>query len=624
MQRMTTIGGTVFKSFLTISTLTAAIILLAVGCSQDPGEKEYRSALREYGRGQYARARASVEKAINRQPAGKTGAALHNLQGLILWKLDAKEPAVDAFEEALRLDGELAEAAYNLGLLHREVGDSLRAVTRLREAAWYAPQDTRALEHIAAIYIREQHWEEAVKAIDEALERSPNHPRLLTLKGVADLALTGPNSAMEFWMRALEVRPDFPPALYNAAMTHANVLNSPEHARAFAEHYMAAEHEGIRRSQMEALLVSEPPATEPEVPEARVDPRLAGIEKLMAGARAAQRNHQPREALYISLQAVGAAEGDPKLQERVLREARDICYDQPKIHFVWGRFLFERGRVEEAYQALRKTLALRADWLEAQQLYLQLAGRLERYRDAAIVLTKVVEQHPDHPGYLEKLCRVLDEKLNTADEALPYLEQYIRKFPEGEFNEAARQRVARLKPAEEREQEAPVVQPVRETPPPETSEMLFMRGQSAYQDADWEAAEKWLLRAIELDGEQSEAYRYLAQVYLKTDRRREAARTYEKALKIKPDMTRARYNLAVLLLGMDQHKRALQHIERVLEEDAEMTEALYLAASICVALPDRRDEAQTYFEAFLEKAPGSPYAASAREWLRSYAKQRAE
>ena len=81
---------------------------------------------------------------------------------------------------------------------------------------------------------------------------------------------------------------------------------------------------------------------------------------------------------------------------------------------------------------------------------------------------------------------------------------------------------------------------------PEVSAPRIDLGVAYHRAGDLEAAERNLLRAIEVNGEHPTAHNELGIVYRKTGRFAEARRSYERALAIYPGYHFARRNLAIL------------------------------------------------------------------------------
>jgi tetratricopeptide (TPR) repeat protein len=81
----------------------------------------------------------------------------------------------------------------------------------------------------------------------------------------------------------------------------------------------------------------------------------------------------------------------------------------------------------------------------------------------------------------------------------------------------------------------------------ETAKSLWIRGEIAWQKRNLEAAEKFLLRAIEIEPDYTQAFSMLGELYMQLNRYMEAAKMFEKASSLDTNNLIPRYNLLVSL-----------------------------------------------------------------------------
>jgi len=133
--------------------------------------------------GEWSRAARSAERAVEIRPAE---AAAWNVLGHL--RLEASrfledpadrkalgERAREALERAARLDPGLPEARYNLGLVHRVLGDADAARASWREAVRLRPKFAEALVALGHLAAREGDLDEAISRYREALAARPDH-----------------------------------------------------------------------------------------------------------------------------------------------------------------------------------------------------------------------------------------------------------------------------------------------------------------------------------------------------------------------------------------------------------------------------------------------------------------
>ncbi len=253
-------------TFFTVAMLGVVVLLL--GCYDQPGQEELNDAKTEYERGNFVRAKTLLENAISKYPGSELNAGAYNRLGVINWRLGLVEEAVDAFNDSRRLNPEDVTPTYNLAVVYAKSGDSEQSVALFNEAKLMDGMDTRALEYQAQVYAKQGDWASARQALYEALDRAPESPRILTALALAELNTEGADSAISYLSQALEKNPSYAPALYNLATIQKDVLNNSQEARAYYRQFLELETSGpyvvkARRALMERSPVTPPAAVRP-------------------------------------------------------------------------------------------------------------------------------------------------------------------------------------------------------------------------------------------------------------------------------------------------------------------------------------------------------------------------
>ncbi|MFM8986065.1 MAG: tetratricopeptide repeat protein, partial [Planctomycetia bacterium] len=94
-----------------------------------------------------------------------------------------------------------------------------------------------------------------------------------------------------------------------------------------------------------------------------------------------------------------------------------------------------------------------------------------------------------------------------------------------------------------------------------------------------------------------------------------ARERYYATIEIDPDHLRARTSLGCVLAELGEHELALAALEGVLRQEPDYADAHWHTASV-LADVGRTAEARHHLRTFLELAPDSPWAVSARDRLR--------
>ncbi|MCX7006066.1 MAG: hypothetical protein NTY53_02250, partial [Kiritimatiellaeota bacterium] len=201
-----------------------ACALWLAGCGGAPGERDYKAGVREYERGNFARAMTHFEKA-GHQPGGEALAAL--------------------------------QAAG---------GNASAAVAQLLPMATRETARSEPLELLGQIYLDRQSWPEARRALSEAAQRAPGSPRVLTRFALAELGAGDERSAIALLTRALDHDGQYAPALFNLAMiyhqNHGDRVQTTALLRRFVEAAPKAENVDYARQ----LLADLSNAATPPVP----------------------------------------------------------------------------------------------------------------------------------------------------------------------------------------------------------------------------------------------------------------------------------------------------------------------------------------------------------------------
>lgn len=151
------------------------------------------------------------------------------------------ELAVDKLETAVEHDPEHVPAHLTLALLYDRIGAPERAGAHYRRAARLAPNDGATQNsygtHLCRIGKLEEAVERFLKATEDPFYDTPEVA--WTNAGACARRIPDPARAEEYLRRALELRPDFPDALYHMADLSFQQGNAFQ-ARAFLQRYESA------------------------------------------------------------------------------------------------------------------------------------------------------------------------------------------------------------------------------------------------------------------------------------------------------------------------------------------------------------------------------------------------
>ena len=119
-----------------------------------------------------------AEQRLNQRQAGADrNAGWHCARGRLLDVKGDREAAIDAFEAALQLDPNYAEAAFQLACLLDLHGNEEGALEIYQSLAHRSPTHVNALLNMAVLYEDQGKSEQALRCVDRVLAEHPNHVR---------------------------------------------------------------------------------------------------------------------------------------------------------------------------------------------------------------------------------------------------------------------------------------------------------------------------------------------------------------------------------------------------------------------------------------------------------------
>lgn len=411
------------------AVLGLALLLLA-GCGKATPEKNYQAGLAALRKGDLVEGKARLEAALEHHPDASFAAEAQNWLGLANWQLDLLPEAAANFEYAAKLNPAAFAPVYNLGCLALDMGDMSRGISLLRRAADLDPKDTKALLRIGDWTTSNGRWDLARRMYFEAQRREPQSPAAAAGLGRIALLEGDLPQAETFFMRALEMRKDYPPALYNLGVLHAQTAGHGEQAREYFRQYLTVAPQGERAATAALRVGGQAVEQTSFKPPAATQPKMtAGVlwtqaqEALDAG---------DKEAAY--LQALAALElaregGDSSQTGEILRRALEVFGDRPAIQLEAGQHWLRTGQPRPAQDALMKAQALDPD---NPMVLLELArasAALEEYDTTVVSLRRLVQLEPGNPDALWTLAETYGDKLGMTGKGVAAYRDFEQRFP---------------------------------------------------------------------------------------------------------------------------------------------------------------------------------------------------
>ena len=302
-------------------------------------------------------------------------------------------PASQFLEKATAIAPKDASARIGLGRSRLAAGELERAVEELEAARALAPQGREAKLLLAMTHLRRQEFDKTVAIINELDPKLRMNPIAHNLVGAAHIGKKDFRAAARQFEQALELAPDYMPAVMNLVQIHMRdkdtraavrrletmIKHSPNSIQAmFALAAILADTPDRREEALrwlERAQKANPDSPEPLLQLARYHlAREARDEALDAVRRGLD--------MPISNPEVLDAFGQVQLSARAHRQALDtyvrMTSDHPKLplaHYRLGSVQEQTANAAGARQSFKNALALHPDFMEAKVRLAQLEGK---------------------------------------------------------------------------------------------------------------------------------------------------------------------------------------------------------------------------------------------------------
>lgn len=130
------------------------------------------------------------------------------------------DKAVEAFQEAIRLDAGLASAHAGLGATMIGMGRSADAIAPLKIAASLDPDRSLTFLNLGIAYSNLRRLDESITALTEALRLSPKDPRVLSFLGIVSGNAGKFEDSINYYKKAREIVPDDLSNFHNIGITY--------------------------------------------------------------------------------------------------------------------------------------------------------------------------------------------------------------------------------------------------------------------------------------------------------------------------------------------------------------------------------------------------------------------
>jgi len=227
------------KTLLVFGGAVCLLFAVFTGCGGRSGEKEYGKAMSLLKNGDLVRAQGQFEKAVRKLSGNEKKAEANNQLGIVLWRLDKPDQAIEKFGESCRLSEEITGANENLAV-------ALYHADRLEESKFQftkilneQPSNPSARTFMGLIQMKGRNWAGASSEIATGLRADPNNPAGQNALALAELHQGGnSDSAIKRLKQLTTAYPKYAPAAYNLAVIYDQWLHNKSAALGWYRQYL--------------------------------------------------------------------------------------------------------------------------------------------------------------------------------------------------------------------------------------------------------------------------------------------------------------------------------------------------------------------------------------------------
>jgi tetratricopeptide (TPR) repeat protein len=570
-----------------------------------------------------------------------TNAIAWNYLGVASQHAGQAEEAANAYQTALRLDHDLVEAHYNLGVLWLEQNRPDLAKAELTAFTLRRPNEVNGWLKLGYAQMRTGELLLAERSFSTVRSLKTDEAEAYNGLGLARLQAGKSREAAQFFAAAVQARPDYAAALENLATVNLQYLHDTKAALANYEAYLALvprpANYGEVKSLVAGLVQSDAAATvmapavivktQPPPPEAKpkvtvpAAPRPAPAERLEA-EEIAVTHPSPRPVLVAP-----APEPPPETQ----MSARTV-HLRPEPTLVPTPKTNRPSR--PAAMAASKSRPVATNVKATNEVA------------AAEPLEAPMPEPDQHrPGFWHRLFKGDTPSTNSA-----------KRFREDTSTPDSGSEAAPVSGPDSTTVSAPVTAPVAAPVPTPNDEMAgtkaeeksaepkpqpvtsgprytytspgkpapgdrqsaqggFTKARMAEQDENWVDAEQWYQMAADADPSWFEAQYNTGVIAHRLHNYSVALPRYELALAIQPESVDARYNFALALKASGYALDAAEQLKRILAASPDEVRAHLALANLCAQSLHDVAEARQHYLRVLDLQPDNPQAADIRFWL---------
>jgi tetratricopeptide (TPR) repeat protein len=328
--------------------------------------------------------------------------------------------AIAAYKKSLKLRPGFSQAALSLGYLYEEGGKNKDAVA-VYQQLFEDTQDTTAADRLATIYLKQEHYEQAVPYLEAIRAADPDSLNTQVKLGLIRMELKQYDQAIALFKAILEKTPDADRVLYYLGSIYEEtqqidksvdtLKKIPASSKLYGEAVMHVAYLLKQEKKLKEArnYIHETIQKTPDYPtfyifEASMDEDAKNFDGAIGTLAAAQTRFPDNEGVIYYLGSLYDRKGDT---DKGLEYMEKILTINPNnvdaLNYIGYTWTTKGIRLDDAGKVLAKALSLKPDNAYIQDswgYYLFVRGR---NRDAIVALEKAAQTKPDEATILEHL-----------------------------------------------------------------------------------------------------------------------------------------------------------------------------------------------------------------------------
>jgi len=577
-----------------------ALALLLSGCTP-AGPRALLKGKKYLDRGDVANAVTQFQRATTLLA---TNANAWNYYGVALQRAGQAEEAATAYQTALKLDHDLVEAHFNLGLLSLEQNKPEVAKAEFTTYTLRRPNEAAGWLKLGYAQLRAADTLPAERSFSTVLSLKTDEAEAYNGLGLASLQLGKMRDAAQFFVAAGQSRPDFAPALLNLATVNQQYLHDYKAALASYQAYLALTPRPANYNEVKALVAS---LEQSDVAATVMAPAVV--------VKTSTPPPEPRPRITI----VTAPRPAPASHTEPPETASHVSQ-----HASSGQSPAAPAVPAQTVQVQPETPIVTSPKTNRPTHPMVVAARTPASNVAAAPEPVEVPMPEDQPksGFWHRLFNA--DK--TSTNAKRYHDDTVTPIP------ASNEEMTDTKPAEEKPVEArpaagTTIARYNYTSPAKpaagdrrSAEGYFTKARLAEQDENWPDAEQSYQTAADTDPSWFEAQYNTGVIAHRLRNYSVALPRYELALALQPESVDARYNFALALKASGYPADAAEELRKILAANPGEVRAHLALANLCAQALHDVAQAREHYLKVLDLQPNNPQAADIRFWLSANSK----